>query len=272
MRGLIKMVEHMLNHDELKRYERQMQIGIFAEKAQVALKKSKVLVIGAGGLGSPILYYLVAAGIGTIGICDFDNVALNNLNRQILHFSSNIGQSKISSALQKLNDLNPHVIIHTHQLKVEQSNVEELMKDYDVIVDAVDNLESRLLITDACYILNKPCVEGAVVGMHGTLITILPHHGPCYRCIYPRVNEFNSYQSRSDWGILGVIAGTIGSLQANEVIKHCTNISDPIQGNMLIFDGVNLGFEFMRHDRNPHCPLCGENPRIKSIKDCGKRF
>ena len=262
----------MLNHDELKRYERQMQIEIFTENAQVQLKRSKVLVIGAGGLGSPILYYLVAAGIGTIGICDFDNVSLNNLNRQILHFSSNIGQSKIESAQKKLNDLNPHVIINTHFTKVEQSNVEELMRDYDVIVDAVDNLTSRLLITDACYLLNKPCIEGAVVGMHGTLTTIIPNKGPCYRCIYPRVNETNSYQSRSEWGILGAIAGTIGSLQANEAIKYCANVSQTNESKLLIFDGLNIEFEYMSYSKNPHCPLCGENPLIQSIKDCGKQF
>lgn len=262
----------MLSNEEKERYQRQIHIEVFGEKAQLALKNSKVLVIGAGGLGSPILYYLVAAGIGTVGICDYDIVSLSNLNRQILHFSSDMEKTKLSSALNKLHDLNPHVKINTHQLKIEQSNIQALIEPYDVIVDAVDNITTRLLITDACFLLNKICIEGAVSGMHGTLTTILPHRGPCYRCLYPRVNEINVFQTRYQSRILGAVAGTLGSLQAIEVIKLCANLGVPTSGRLLIFDGLSLEFESMDYEQNPQCPLCGINACIKTIEECGHQF
>jgi molybdopterin/thiamine biosynthesis adenylyltransferase len=264
--------QNNLNPIEQQRYKKQTQIKAFGNEAQHALASSKVLVIGVGGLGSPVLYYLVAAGIGTVGLCDFDVVELSNLNRQILHYSNDIKKDKTQSAYDKLKALNPHVNLVQHNLKVNHSNIKSLLEDYDVVVDAVDNLATRLFITDACYLLRKPCIEGAVAGFHGTLTTIIPKIGPCFRCLYLRVNSKHEYQVNPDEGVLGAIAGIIGSLQANETIKLCSNIMKPHIGKLLIFDGLNCEFEYIDYSKNPQCPLCGKDNIILEIEDCGKQF
>lgn len=260
-----------LDSNEKLRYQRQMLIKSFGPQGQLKLKDARVLVIGVGGLGSPILYYLAAAGVGTLGFCDNDVVEVHNLNRQILHTTEDISKPKVLSAYEKLILLNPNITLIKHSLKVDHSNIEALIQDYDVIVDAIDHLSTRLLISDACYLLNKPLVEGAVVGLSGTLTTIIPHKGPCLRCLYPRVNtsQANSCQER---GILGAVAGTIGSLQALEAIKICVGIGEVLIGRLLVFEGLDLEFETIKYTQQINCPLCGNTPLIKTIQECGMHF
>jgi molybdopterin/thiamine biosynthesis adenylyltransferase len=218
------------------------------------------------------LYYLAAAGVGTLGFCDEDVVEVHNLNRQILHFTNNINQPKVTSAYEKLQALNPHVRYVQHYKAVDHSTIEALLQDYDVIVDAVDNLKTRLLISDACYLMNKPLIEGAVVGLSGTITTIIPNQSPCLRCLYPKIQVSKDLQTCAEFGILGAVAGTIGSLQALEAIKVCTQVGDTLEGRLLVFEALDLEFETISYEHNVDCPLCGETPTITSIAQCGVRF
>jgi adenylyltransferase/sulfurtransferase len=261
-----------LTQQEKERYHRQMLIKALGPENQVKLKKSKVLVIGVGGLGSPILYYLAVAGVGTLGFCDEDVVELHNLNRQILHFTENIKQPKVESAYEKLQALNPDVVYVKHYKRVDHSTIESIVQDYDVVVDATDNLSTRLLISDVCFLMNKPLVEGAVVGLSGTITTIIPHQSPCLRCLYPKIQGSEDFKTCAELGILGAVAGTIGSLQALEAIKVIAQVGETLLGRLLVFEGFDLEFETVSYEKNLDCPLCGERPQITTIDHCGIRF
>lgn len=252
-------MDDVLSESDLSRYERQIMLDGIGIKGQEKLKSSKVLVAGVGGLGSPAAYYLTAAGIGTIGLADFDEVSLSNLNRQILHATNDIGRFKIDSAAEKLSSLNPDVQINKHCIKLTHENIADTVKNYDVIIDAVDNFETRFLINDSCYFLQKPVIEGAVCGFEGLLMTIVPGKTPCYRCLYPDLPKEKSFK-----GIIGTTAGVIGSLQAFEAVKLLLGIGEPLLGRILIFDGINSSFRVIDWSKKRSCPLCGENATIKN--------
>ncbi len=249
----------MLSESDLIRYERQIMLDGIGIKGQEKLKFSKVLIAGIGGLGSPAAYYLAAAGVGTIGLADFDEVSLSNLNRQILHRTSDVGRLKVDSAAEKLSLLNPNVKINKHNIKLTAGNIADEVKDYDVIIDAADNFETRFLINDSCYFLQKPVVEGAVCGFEGILMTIVPGKTPCYRCLYPDLPKGEPFK-----GIIGMTAGMIGSLQAFEAVKLLLGIGEPLLGRLLIFDGLNASFRVIDWSKKRNCPFCGENAIVKN--------
>ena len=209
----------MLDANQRLRYSKQLVLNEIGVKGQEKLLDARVLVVGSGGLGSPALFYLAASGVGTIGIADFDTVVLSNLQRQILHFTEDLGRKKVDSAAGKLNRLNPDVKIIKHVLGLDDQNIKDIIREYDVVVDCTDNFQARYLISDCCYFLKKPLVEGAVVRFVGKLMTIIPDVSPCYRCLNPIPPEDGVMPSSADQGILGAIAGIIGTMQALEVIK-----------------------------------------------------
>lgn len=245
------------NLDDSVRYHRQLILKDIGIEGQSKLKNAKVCVCGVGGLGSPILYYLASAGVGTIGLVDFDVVKLSNLNRQILHTTDDLEKLKTISAHEKLSKLNPNLTIIEHRVELSSDNIEDIFKDYDVIVDAVDTIKVRYLISDTCYKIKKPLVEGAVLGFSGILTTIIPDVTPCYRCLYPMNNEDNEYPTCNEIGILGAVTGVIGSLQALEVIKLITNAGNGLLGRLLTFDGLDCEFEEIPILKNENCSLCG---------------
>lgn len=251
-----------LNNNDSIRYHRQMILRDIGIEGQVKLKNAKVCICGAGGLGSPILYYLAAAGVGTLGIVDYDVVKLSNLNRQILHSSDDLESLKTVSAKEKLSRLNPNIQIIEHNIELKEDNIEGIFETYDVIVDAVDTIRVRYLITDTCYKLKKPLVEGAVVGFSGILTTIIPDQTPCYRCLYPFNNESNEYPTCNEIGILGAITGVIGSLQALEVIKLITGSGECLLGRLLTFEGLDCEFNEIPIIHNKDCVLCGKNKSL----------
>lgn len=252
-------------NDSTLRYSRQMILPGIGTEGQEKLKRAKILVAGAGGLGSPALAYLTAAGVGTIGIADFDTVTLSNLNRQILHFTPDVGIKKTDSAAGKLEKLNPQVTLIKHDLRLNLDNIEAIMGEYDLVIDATDNFTARYLISDGCYFLKKPFIEGAVVGYDGILMTVIPDQTPCYRCLYPRPPEDGVLPTCNDTGILGMTAGIIGTIQALEVVKLILGIGETVSGRLLIFDALKSSFREIPWQRRPDCPLCGENPTIHEL-------
>lgn len=261
------MSSHAFNdNSNVLRYSRQIILKEVGHEGQKKLENARVLVIGAGGLGSPVLMYLVSAGVGTIGITDFDTVGISNLNRQILHSTEDLGRKKVDSAEEKLIKLNPQVAIIKHPVRLSIDNVEEIVNSYDVIIDATDNFTARYIISDCCYFLSKPLIEGAAVGFEGILMTIIPGKSPCYRCLYPLPPEDGVIPTCSSTGILGMITGIIGSLQALETIKVILGIGETLSGRILTFDGLGLNFREVKWKQREHCPLCGKNPSITELE------
>ncbi|SMB98114.1 adenylyltransferase and sulfurtransferase [Thermanaeromonas toyohensis ToBE] len=259
------MVE--LSNVEIERYSRQIILPNIGGKGQKKLKQSKVLVVGAGGLGSPAAYYLAAAGVGTIGIVDGDAVELSNLQRQILHNTKRVGLPKAESARETLLALNPHITVNVHQLRLSKDNVLELITGYEVIVDAVDNFPARYLLNDACVMAGKPLVEAGVLQWDGLVMTIKPREGPCYRCIFPEPPPPGAVPTCREAGIIGVVPGVIGAIQATEVLKLLLGIGEGLIGRLLIYNGLEMRFREVRAERNPACPVCGENPRIRTLEE-----
>ncbi len=252
------------NYEDL-RYSRQIILDGFGAEGQEKLKKAKILVAGSGGLGSPALLYLAAAGVGNIGVVDFDTVTISNLNRQVLHFTSDIGRRKTDSAEEKLYKLNPEVKVIKHNTRIDIDNVEGIISGYDVVIDATDNFTARYLISDCCYFMKKPLVEGAAVGLDGILMTIIPDKTPCYRCLYPYPPEDGVLPTCSDVGILGAVTGVVGSMQALEAIKLVTEIGENIVGRILTFDAMASSFREVKWARRDSCPLCGKEPKITEL-------
>jgi molybdopterin/thiamine biosynthesis adenylyltransferase len=259
------VVMKVLDDKQILRYSKQIILKDIGLKGQMKLLNSKVLVVGAGGLGSPALFYLASAGVGTIGIADYDTVGLSNLQRQILHFTEDIGQKKVDSAAEKLNRLNPDVKIIKHLLGLNNLNIEKVISEYDVVVDCTDNFQARYLISDCCYFLKKPVVEGAVVRFVGKLMTIIPDVSPCYRCLNPIPPEDGVMPSCSDEGILGAIAGIIGTMQALEAIKIMIGIGETLSGRLLLLDGLSMKVTEIALPKNENCPICGTKPTIKEL-------
>jgi molybdopterin/thiamine biosynthesis adenylyltransferase/rhodanese-related sulfurtransferase len=242
-----------------KRYSRHVLIPEVGEQGQFKLLDSKVLLIGAGGLGSPAAYYLAAAGVGTLGIIDADIVDDSNLQRQILHNTERIGQYKAESARQTINALNPDVKVVTYIERLDETNVRNIIADYDVIVDGTDNFPTRYLLNDAAILANKPVVHGSVFRFEGQLTVFKPYDGPCYRCLYPEPPPPALAPSCAEAGVLGVLPGIIGLLQATETIKLLLNIGDPLVGRLLTYDALSGEFNELRLFRDPNCPACGEH-------------
>ena len=265
-----------LSAEELQRYSRHLMMPEVTPDGQRRLKAARVLCIGAGGLGSPAALYLAAAGVGTLGIVDFDDVDLSNLQRQILHGTSDIGRSKLDSARDRLREVNPEIKIELHKCRFSSENATELVAHYDLIVDGSDNFPTRYLSNDVCVFARKPNVYGSVFRFEGQTTVFAPHMGgPCYRCLFPEPPPPDTVPNCAEAGVLGVLPGFIGMLQAIETIKLVVGIGEPLIGRLLYFDALKVKFRELNLRRDPQCPVCGENPTIFNPIDyeqfCGTR-
>src|SRR5215471_17129994 len=256
-----------LTKDEIKRYSRHLILPEVGMEGQRKLKAAKVLCIGAGGLGSPVAMYLAAAGVGTIGIVDFDVVDFSNLQRQILHSTNDVGKSKLQSAKEKLSAMNPHVNIVLHDAALSSENALELFAPYDIIVDGTDNFPTRYLVNDACVILGKPNAYGSIFRFEGQASVFATKEGPCYRCLYPEPPPPGLVPSCAEGGVLGILPGTIGTLQATEAIKLILGIGKPLIGRMILYDALDMTFDSIKLRKNPKCPVCGEHPTLTHLID-----
>lgn len=256
-----------LREDQIERYSRQIILPNVGGKGQEKLLNAKVLIIGAGGLGSPCALYLASAGIGRIGIVDSDVVELNNLQRQIIHSTKDVGRPKVESAKERLNTINPDVEIAPYKLRLTSENILDIIKDYDIIVDGSDNFPTRYLVNDACIISKKPLSHGGIFRFDGQAITIIPGKSACYRCLFPEPPPPGLVPSCQEAGILGAVAGVIGTIQANEVLKYILGTGDLLVGRLLVFNALDSSFRLVKVPRDPMCPVCGENPTITKLID-----
>jgi adenylyltransferase/sulfurtransferase len=257
-----------LSNDEIRRYSRHLIMPEVGMTGQKKLKQGRVLLIGTGGLGSPLSLYLAAAGVGHLGLVDFDVVDESNLQRQIVHGTSTVGVSKTESARQRLRDLNPEIDIVTYETQITSENALDLIRDYDVVVDGTDNFPTRYLTNDACVLLGKPNVYGSIFRFEGQATVFHPKEGgPCYRCLYPEPPPPGLVPSCAEGGVLGVLPGVIGTIQATEVIKLLAGIGEPLIGRLMLYDALNMRFRELKLRRNPECPVCGENPSVTELID-----
>jgi adenylyltransferase/sulfurtransferase len=256
-----------LSQDEIIHYSRHLIMPEIGMDGQQKLKNSSVLMIGAGGLGSPLAQYLAAAGVGTIGIVEFDTVDTSNLHRQVLYSISQVGQSKLDCAKQRLNALNPHVNIVPHNHRLTAENALDIVKDYDLVVDGTDNFPTRYLVNDACVILGKPNVYASIYRFEGQLSVFWAEKGPCYRCLYPEPPPPGLVPSCAEGGVLGVLPGIMGTMQANEVIKVLLGIGEPMVGRLMIFDALAMQFKQFDLRKDPQCPVCADNASQKTLID-----
>jgi len=253
--------------EQINRYSRHIILPEVGGKGQKKLLEAKVFLVGAGGLGSPAAFYLAAAGIGKIGIADNDNVDFSNLQRQILHSTKDVDYPKAQSAKETIEDLNPDVEVVPYTDRLNSDNIIDIIKDYDVILDGSDNFPTRYLVNDACVMLGKPLSHGAIFRFDGQATTIIPGEGPCYRCLYETPPPPDLVPSCQEAGVLGVIAGTIGVIQATEVIKLILGKGDLLNGKLLLYDSLGMDFKKLKIQRNPDCPICSKNPTIKELID-----
>ena len=256
-----------LTNDEIKRYSRHLIMPEVGVEGQRKLKAAKVLCIGAGGLGSPAAMYLAAAGVGTLGLVDFDVVDFSNLQRQILHGTPDVGRSKLASARDRLNALNPNVTIESHETALSSQNALELFEPYDVILDGTDNFPTRYLVNDACVLLGKPNAYGSIFRFEGQASVFATKGGPCYRCLYSEPPPPGLVPSCAEGGVLGVLPGIIGVIQATEALKLIMNVGEPLIGRFLIFDALRMKFRELKLRKEPDCPVCGTHATIKQLID-----
>jgi molybdopterin/thiamine biosynthesis adenylyltransferase/rhodanese-related sulfurtransferase len=256
-----------LTPQEIRRYSRHLIIPDVAMTGQKRLKNAKVLCVGAGGLGSPALMYLAAAGVGTLGILDFDVVDESNLQRQVIHGQSDVGRLKAESARDSVLEINPLVTVNLHTDRLDSSNAMEIFADYDLIVDGTDNFATRYLVNDACVLLGKPYVWGSIYRFDGQASVFWAEYGPCYRCLYPEPPPPGMVPSCAEGGVLGVLCASIGSIQVNEAIKLITGIGEPIVGRLMIYDALEMTYRSVKVRKDPECPLCGKNPTITELID-----
>ena len=256
-----------LTNEEIKRYSRHLIMPEVGVEAQKKLKASKVLCIGAGGLGSPAAMYLAAAGVGTLGIVDFDTVDFSNLQRQILHGTPDVGRSKLASAKDRLNAINPNVKIETYETALTSQNALELFAPYDVILDGTDNFPTRYLVNDACVLLGKPNAYGSIFRFEGQASVFATKDGPCYRCLYPEPPPPGLVPSCAEGGVLGVLPGIIGVIQATETIKLIIGVGEPLIGRFLIYDALKMKFRELKLRKDPDCPVCGTHPTVTTLID-----
>jgi len=264
-----------LTNEEIKRYSRHLIMPEVGVDGQRRLKAGSVLCVGAGGLGSPAAMYLAAAGVGRIGVVDFDVVDFSNLQRQIIHGTSSVGKTKLQSAKERLTDINPNIQVDTYETALSSENALELFKPYDVILDGTDNFPTRYLTNDACVLLGKPNAYGSIFRFEGQASVFAAKDGPCYRCLYPEPPPPGLVPSCAEGGVLGVLPGVIGVIQATEAIKLIAGIGEPLIGRFLIYDALRMRFRELKLRKDPDCPVCGTNPTVTRLIDyeafCGLR-
>jgi adenylyltransferase/sulfurtransferase len=258
--------------EQLKRYSRHIILPEVGGKGQKKISEAKVLMVGAGGLGCPVGYYLAAAGVGTIMVVDNDEVELSNLQRQIAHSVNTLGVNKAESAKKTFEALNPDVNVITIKERINSKNINDLMKDADLVVDGTDNFPTRYLINDACVLLKKPLVSGAILRFEGQVTTIVPGEGPCYRCLFEEPPPAGLVPSCQEAGVLGVLPGVIGALQATEVLKIILGKGDLLMGKLLIYDALGVNFRKVKIPKNDDCPVCGKNPTITELTDMTEEY
>jgi adenylyltransferase/sulfurtransferase len=275
--GLVTVLEGTveLSQDEVRRYARHLIMPEVGAEGQRRLKSARVLMVGAGGLGSPASLYLASAGVGTLGLVDFDVVEFSNLQRQVIHGTRDVGRSKLDSARERLIDVNPEIRIEGHEVRLSSENALEILKEYDVVVDGTDNFPTRYLVNDACALLGKPNVYGSIFRFEGQVSVFDAKEGPCYRCLFREPPPPGLVPSCAEGGVLGVLPGIVGALQANETIKLIIGIGEPLLGRLLLFDALRLRFRELKLQKDPDCPLCGEAKTIHKLIDyeefCGVR-
>lgn len=252
---------------ELARYSRHLVLPEVGLEGQKRLRGASVLVVGAGGLGSPLALYLAAAGVGRLGLVDFDTVDLSNLQRQILYGESDLERSKLSAAAERLAETNPHVALELHETRLEASNALEILRPYDVIVDGTDNFATRFLVSDACVLLDKPNVYGSVYRFEGQASVFQAGKGPCYRCLFPAPPAPGSVPNCAEGGVLGVLPGIIGAIQATETIKLILGQGETLLGRLLLFDALEMRFRELALRKDPGCPVCGEHPTLRELEE-----
>ena len=256
-----------LRDDQIERYSRQILLPDVGGKGQEKILSAKVLVIGAGGLGSPAALYLAAAGVGRLGIVDSDKVELNNLQRQVLHSTKTVGELKVESAKRTLSNLNTDIEVIPYNIRLTSANIMDVIKGYDIVVDGSDNFPTRYLVNDACVLAKKPLSHGGIFRYDGQAITIIPGKSACYRCLFPEPPPPGLVPSCQEAGILGAVAGVIGVIQANEVLKLILGTGSPLAGKLLIFNALDSSFRTVRVPKNADCPVCGENPTVTKLID-----
>ena len=255
-----------LTPEQVKRYSRHIIMGDVGSKGQRTLMSSKALIIGAGGLGSPSAIYLALAGVGTVGIVDFDVVELSNLQRQVLHHTADVGRPKVQSAIDNIKSYNPDVNVVVHETRLESDNAMEIIDQYDLVINGADNFATRYLVNDACYLQNKPLVDGSILIFDGQATVFLPGEG-CYRCLFPSPPPPGMVPNCAEAGVLGALTGLVGSIQATEALKYFLGIGESLSSRLLLVDALSMTFREVRLKKNPNCPLCGENPTVTELID-----
>jgi adenylyltransferase/sulfurtransferase len=267
--------EAVLSNDEILRYSRHLIMPEVGMEGQQKLKAAKVLCIGAGGLGSPLALYLTAAGVGTLGIVDFDVVDYTNLQRQIIHTTADVGRKKLDSAAEKLKAINPYIDLRTFDTRLTSANALELFREFDIIADGTDNFPTRYLVNDACVLTGKPNVYGSIFRFEGQASVFATEEGPCYRCLYPEPPPPGLVPSCAEGGVLGILPGLVGVIQATETIKLILGQGDPLIGRLLLVDALGMKFRELKLRKSPDCPVCGTNPTVTQLIDynefCGIR-
>jgi adenylyltransferase/sulfurtransferase len=256
-----------LTREELTRYSRHLILPDVRIEGQQRLKGARVLCVGAGGLGSPVAMYLAAAGVGTIGLVDFDDVDISNLQRQILHGTPDVGRPKVASAKDRLKALNPNVTVETHHVQLTSANALDILGRYDVIVDGADNFPTRYLVNDACVLLGKPNAFGAIFRFEGQASVFAVKNGPCYRCLFPEPPPPGLVPSCAEAGVFGVLPGLVGTVQATETIKLILGIGETLVGRLVVYDALRMAFRELRLPKDPDCPVCGTHPTVKELID-----
>ena len=256
-----------LTRDQILRYSRHLIIPEIGVEGQEKLVQAKVLLVGAGGLGSPLGLYLAAAGVGRLGIVDFDTVDFTNLQRQIIHRTEDVGRLKVESAKERINQINPDVQVTTYNTRLTRENILDILKDYDLVIDGTDNFQTRYLVNDACVFQKKPNVYGSIFRFEGQATVFSPFKGPCYRCLFPEPPPPGMVPSCAEGGVLGVLPGIIGTIQATEGIKLITGQGEPLIGRLLLFNALKMQFRSVAIKRDPDCPVCGDKPTIKELID-----
>ncbi len=257
----------MLTDEQIERYQRHIALKEVGGKGQQKLLDGRVLIIGAGGLGAPAALYLAAAGVGTIGLVDADTVDLTNLQRQVIHFTPDIGKAKVVSAKEKMTAINPGIKVNTYQEWVHAGNIMEIISGYDFVIDGTDNFAAKFLINDACVFGEKPYSHAGILRFDGQTITVIPGESTCYRCLFPEPPPRDAIPTCSQAGVIGILPGVLGIIQATEAIKFLLGKGSLLTGRLLVYNALQMRFTEVRIDRNPQCPICGEAPSIKELRD-----
>lgn len=256
-----------LSHEEVQRYSRHLIMPEVGMEGQKKLKAASILLIGAGGLGSPLAMYLAAAGIGRLGLVDYDVVDYTNLQRQIIHGTKDVGKPKLESAKARILDINPHVQVDTYEVPLTSHNALEIFEPYDIVIDGTDNFPTRYLTNDACVLLGKPNVYGSIFRFEGQASIFHAEEGPCYRCLFPAPPPPGLVPSCAEGGVLGVLPGTVGAIQATEAIKYILGIGESLVGRLMLYDALTMNVDYVKLRKNPNCPICGENPTVTELID-----